>query len=114
MDVGDAATRQALRAMAVDRFGDGSEPDKQNKPAGGEPQGAAATAFYSQLLERLEQGQPLAADDLARLAAQRAAAILSVLGESGVDATRVAATAVEKVDSPPGKPVPVKLGLANR
>ena len=112
-DVSDDATRRALSSIAAERFGDGAT-DRQKKAGGSEPQGAEATAFYNKLLERLEQSQPLAADDLARLGAQRSAAVLSALGESGVDAARVASTAAEKVNSEPGKPVLLKLGLTNR
>lgn len=78
----------------------------------GEPQVADASAFYNQLQERLNQSQPLAADALAKLGAQRAEAILAVLKEAGVDPARAAATAPEKVESDVGKPVPLKLGLA--
>lgn len=78
----------------------------------GEPQVADASAFYNQLQQRLNQNQPLAADVLAKLGAQRAAAILAALKEAGVDPARVAAAAPEKVESAVGKPVPLKLGLA--
>ena len=110
VDLGDGAVQGALRAMYAERFGD-TDLDQQQKAAQGEPQAAALTSFYNQLQQRLEQNQPLAADALARLGTQRSAAILSALGESGVDAARVASTAAEKVDSAPGKPVPLKLGL---
>ena len=113
VDVGDDAVRRVLRGMAAERFGDGGS-EKDKKVAVAEPQGAEATAFYTKLLERLEQSQPLAANELAGLATQRSAAILSALGESGVDGSRVAVTAAEKVESEPGKPVPLKLGLSNR
>ena len=113
VDVGDDAVRRVLRGMAAERFGDGAT-DKDKKVAVAEPQGPEATALYTKLLERLEQSQPLAADELAGLAAQRSAAILSALRESGVDASRVVLTAAEKVNSEPGKPVPLKLGLTNR
>jgi len=77
----------------------------------GEPQVADASAFYNQLQERLNQNQPLAADALAKLGAQRAEAILAALKEAGVDPARAAAAAPEKVESDVGKPVPLKLGL---
>lgn len=77
----------------------------------GEPQVADASAFYKQLQERLNQSQPLAADALAKLGAQRAEAISAALKEAGVDPARVAAAAPEKVESDIGKPVPLKLGL---
>ncbi|NDP39834.1 MAG: DUF748 domain-containing protein [Rhodoferax sp.] len=78
----------------------------------GEPQVADASAFYNQLQQRLNQNQPLAADVLATLGAQRAAAILAALQEAGVAPARVAVAAPEKVESDVGKPVPLKLGLA--
>ncbi|HEY5582813.1 MAG TPA: DUF748 domain-containing protein, partial [Rhodoferax sp.] len=70
----------------------------------GEPQVADASAFYNQLQERLNQNQPLAADALAKLGAQRAEAILAALKEAGVDPARAAAAAPEKVESDVGKP----------
>ena len=80
----------------------------------GEPQVADASAFYNQLQERLNQNQPLAADALAKLGAQRAEAILAALKEAGVDPARTAAAAPEKVESDVGKPVPLKLGLVSK
>ena len=79
-----------------------------------EPQVADAGAFYGKLLERLNQNQPLAADELTRLGTQRADTILSALKEAGIDSTRAVATPPEKVESASGKPVHVKLGLAGR
>ena len=78
----------------------------------GEPQVADASLFYNKLRERLEENQPLAADALTRLGAQRASAVLAALKEAGVDPARALATAPEKVSSEAGKPVPLKLGLA--
>ena len=78
----------------------------------GEPQVADASAFYNKLQERLNQNQPLAADVLAKLGAQRAEAILAALKEAGVDPARVVTTAPEKFETDVGKPVPLKLGLA--
>lgn len=77
----------------------------------GEPQVADASSFYLKLQERLDQNQPLAADALTRLGAQRASVILSTLQENGVDPARALAAAPEKVDSDAGKPVPLKLDL---
>ncbi len=77
----------------------------------GEPQVADATAFYNKLRERLEQNQPLAADALTRLGAQRANAIVAALHEAGVEPARAVATAPEEVSSVSGKPVPLKLAL---
>ena len=78
----------------------------------GEPQVADATSFYHKLQERLDQNQPLAADGLTQLGAQRASVILAALKEAGVDPARALAAAPEKVSSDVGKPVPLKLGLA--
>ena len=64
------------------------------------------------LEERLEQNQPLVADALTQLGAQRASAILAALKEAGVDPARALAAAPEKVSSDVDKPVPLKLGLA--
>jgi hypothetical protein len=60
----------------------------------------------------LELNQPLAADALTRLGAQRASAILAALKEAGADPARALEAAPEKVSSEAGKPVPLKLGLA--
>ena len=78
----------------------------------GEPQVADASAFYRKLQERLDQSQPLAADALTQLGAQRASIIVAALKETGVDPARALAAAPEKVNSDAGKPVPVKLALA--
>jgi hypothetical protein len=78
----------------------------------GEPQVADASSFYHKLQERLDQNQPLAADALTRLGAQRASAILTALKEAGVDPARALAAAPGKVNSEVGKPVPLKLELA--
>ncbi|MBK5206748.1 MAG: DUF748 domain-containing protein, partial [Polaromonas sp.] len=78
----------------------------------GEPQVADASAFYQKLQEQLDQNQPLAADALTSLGAQRASAILAALQEAGVDPARATVAAPEKVSSDVGKPVPLKLGLA--
>ncbi|HSV35801.1 MAG TPA: hypothetical protein VLI46_09600, partial [Ramlibacter sp.] len=143
VDVGSRSVRSAVRDLYAARFGD-AELDKQKKaaeaaaaPAGaasqrdpapgslpvwqrvgkmiqGEPQVADARAFYAQLLDRLNQGQPLPADALTQLGTQRADAIIAALRDAGIDPTRAMATAPEKVSSEMGKPVPVKLGLAAR
>jgi len=78
----------------------------------GEPQVADASAFYGQLLERLNREQPLAEGALARLGAQRADVVLAALKEAGVDAARATAAAPEPVESAAGKAVSLKLGLA--
>ena len=78
----------------------------------GEPQVADASSFYHKLEERLDQNQPLAADALTQLGAQRASAILAALKEAGADPARALAAPPEKVSSDVGKPVPLKLALA--
>ncbi|MCU6500087.1 DUF748 domain-containing protein [Rugamonas sp. A1-17] len=78
----------------------------------GEPQVADATAFYAKLQERLEQKQPLPADALQQLGAQRSAAILAALKGEGVDAAAARTTGPEPVEAGTGKPVALKLGLS--
>ena len=78
----------------------------------GEPQVADTGAFYNGLREQLEARQPLPADALAKLGAQRSAAILAALQQDGTPATRVSAGAPEKTEAAPGKLVGLKLGLA--
>ncbi|MEO8120368.1 MAG: DUF748 domain-containing protein [Rhodoferax sp.] len=78
----------------------------------GEPQVADASAFYRKLQERLDQNQPLAADALTQLGAQRASAILAALTEAGLDPSRALTAAPEKISADVGKPVSLKLGLA--
>lgn len=136
IDLGERAVRSALRGLYAERFG-AAALEQQKKaaeqvvPTGaaaaqptlpiwqraakliqGEPQVADAGAFYRQLQARLIQNQPLAADSLTRLGAQRASAILTALGEAGVDPASMQAAAPEKIDAEAGKPVPLKLGLA--
>jgi hypothetical protein len=79
-----------------------------------EPQVADSGAFYHQLLERLNQQQPLAPDALTQLGAQRAQATVMALKEAGADPARLAQGAPEKVTAVKGKLVPVTLGLAAR
>ena len=130
VDLSDGAVRDAVKELYGERFGR-DELERQKKaaegaaPAGaplplwqrlgkriqGEPQVADASAFYRALLERLNAQQPLAADALTRLGAQRASAILAALQEAGVDAASAVVAAPEGVGSEPGKPVPLKLGL---
>ena len=80
----------------------------------GEPQVADSSAFYGKLLERLNQSEPVAADALTQLGAQRADVVLAALKEAGMDPARAVAAAPEKVVSDAGKPVPLKLGLASK
>jgi hypothetical protein len=78
----------------------------------GEPQVADASAFYGKLQDRLEQSQPLLDGALPELGANRAAAILAVLKDAGVDVATVKTSAPEKTGAAIGKPVALKLGLA--
>ena len=78
----------------------------------GEPQVADTGAFYTGLREQLEAKQPLPADALSKLGAQRSAAILAALQQDGTPAARVSAGAPEKTEAAPGKLVGLKLGLA--
>lgn len=78
----------------------------------GEPQVADTAAFYNGLREQLEAKQPLPADALSKLGAQRSAAILAALQQDGTPAARVSAGAPEKTQAAPGKLVGLKLGLA--
>lgn len=78
----------------------------------GEPQVADAAAFYGKLRERLEASEVLPADALAKLGAQRAAAIVAALAEAGVDAASARTGAPEPVGAEAGKQVALKLGLA--
>lgn len=78
----------------------------------GEPQVADTGAFYYGLREQLEAKQPLPADALNKLGAQRSAAILAALQQDGTPAARVSAGAPEKTEAAPGKLVGLKLGLA--
>ena len=78
----------------------------------GEPQVADTGAFYTGLRAQLEAKQPLPADALSKLGAQRSAAILAALQQDGTPAARVSAGAPEKTEAAPGKLVGLKLGLA--
>lgn len=78
----------------------------------GEPQVADTGAFYNGLREQLEARQPLPADALSKLGAQRSAAILAALQQDGTPTARVSAGAPEKTEAAPGKLVGLKLGLA--
>jgi hypothetical protein len=133
LNIEDRATRTAIKELYAARFGD-AELDKQKKaaeaaPAGatasapklavwqrvgkivqGEPQVADASGFYGQLLDRLYREQALAPDALTKLGARRAEAIVDAIRAGGVDASRVASAAPEKIETT-GKAVPVQLRL---
>ncbi|MDI3296307.1 DUF748 domain-containing protein [Janthinobacterium tructae] len=140
LNLGERKIRGALRELYGERFGK-AELDKQKKAAEsaapgaaaaasipapakipvlqrlgklieGEPQVADTSAFYNGLREQLEARQPLPADALNKLGAQRSAAILAALQQDGTPAARVSAGAPEKTEAAPGKLVGLKLGLA--
>lgn len=140
LNLGERKIRGALRDLYAERFGK-AELDKQKKTAEsaspaaaaagsapaaakipvfqrlgklieGEPQVADTGAFYNGLREQLEAKQPLPADALNKLGAQRSAAILAALQQDGTPAARVSAAAPEKTEAAPGKLVGLKLGLA--
>jgi len=141
LNLGERKIRGALRELYGERFGK-AELDKQKKAAEsaapaaaaastpapapakipvlqrlgklieGEPQVADTGAFYNGLREQLEAKQPLPADALSKLGAQRSAAILAALQQDGTPAARVSAGAPEKTEAAPGKLVGLKLGLA--
>ena len=141
LNLGERKVRGALRELYGERFGK-AELDKQKKAAEsavpataaaaastaapakipvlqrlgklieGEPQVADTGAFYNGLREQLEAKQPLPADALNKLGAQRSAAILAALQQDGTPAARVSAGAPEKTEAAPGKLVGLKLGLA--
>ena len=141
LNLGERKVRGALRELYGERFGK-AELDKQKKAAEsavpataaaaastaapakipvlqrlgklieGEPQVADTGAFYTGLREQLEAKQPLPADALNKLGAQRSAAILAALQQDGTPAARVSAGAPEKTEAAPGKLVGLKLGLA--
>ena len=141
LNLGERKVRGALRELYGERFGK-AELDKQKKAAEsavpataaaaastataakipvlqrlgklieGEPQVADTGAFYNGLREQLEAKQPLPADALNKLGAQRSAAILAALQQNGTPAARVSAGAPEKTEAAPGKLVGLKLGLA--
>ncbi|CDG83660.1 DUF748 domain-containing protein [Janthinobacterium agaricidamnosum] len=141
LSLGERKVRGALRELYAERFG-AAELDKQKTAAEaaatvpaadsaagqkklpvwqrlgkmiqGEPQVADAGAFYGKLRERLEQSQPLPADALNKLGAQRAGAILAALREAGVDPASTGAGKAEKIGAETGKQVQLKLGLASK
>ena len=98
-----ASTATAAKIPVLQRLG---------KLIEGEPQVADTGAFYTGLREQLEAKQPLPADALSKLGAQRSAAILAALQQDGTPTARVSAGAPEKTEAAPGKLVGLKLGLA--
>jgi uncharacterized protein involved in outer membrane biogenesis len=130
IDLGDRATRTALRELYSERYG-AAELDREKKAAEeavptearlpllqrmgkvmqGEPAVADPQPFYGRLRERLEQGEALAPDALSGLGTQRANAILGALKEDGVDPASMAAGAPGTISSAVGQPVPLKLEL---
>ena len=139
LNLDERKIRGALRDLYAQRFG-AAELDKQKKAAEaeaaapaaadgkaaaqtlapwqrlgkliqGEPQVADASAFYGKLRARLEESQPLPADALPNLGAQRASAVLEALTAAGVDPASAHAGAPEAIDAEAGRQVQIKLGL---
>lgn len=110
---GSGAAANAASARAGDEPGKISMFQRMGRLVAGEPQVADAGDFYRKLRLRLEEQQPLPADALTQLGQRRAQAIVAALAEDGIDASRAAAGAPEKVEAEPGKAVPLKLGLAS-
>jgi uncharacterized protein involved in outer membrane biogenesis len=132
-NLGDRTVREALRDLYAERFG-AAELEQQRKAAEqatqaqatdgkppllqrmgrlmqGEPQVADIGPFYAGLQQRLEQTEPLAADALPALGAQRASVILEALKAEGVDAQSAATSAPAGVDGAAGQQVALKLEL---
>lgn len=122
LDKQKAAAESATPAKTDEAKQDAKKDEKSQLPIWqrvgkmiqGEPQVADPGPFYAKLQERLNQNQALPADALGKLGAERADAILAALKEAGVDPSRAATAAPEKTEATPGKPVPLKLGLASR
>ena len=121
LDKQKKAAEAAAPAAAAAASADASTPaaaakipvwQRLGKLIEGEPQVADASAFYKGLREQLEARQPLPADALTKLGAQRSAAILAALQQDGTPTARVSAGAPEKTEAAPGKLVGLKLGLA--
>lgn len=110
LDHANPAVREALRSAYIERFG-AATFEKEIKPAA-PAQTPDASAVYHRLREQLELNQPLAADTLPQLGAQRTTAILAALTQAGVDPASVAVTPPEQVASNLDQPVALKLGLA--
>ncbi|SHN30601.1 Uncharacterized protein involved in outer membrane biogenesis [Duganella sacchari] len=135
LDIGQRKVRSALRDLYAERFG-APELDKQKKAAEsaagtgdeaakklpvlqrlgklvqGEPQVADASAFYDGLQARLEKNQALPKDALPQLGAMRAAAVIAVLKQSGVNPATASASAPVTTESRAGQPIAVKLALS--
>lgn len=131
----DAKTRTALRALFAERFGKAEldrlrteaeakaraaklpEPplaERVRDFASGAPQIADAREFYRTLLRRLREAQPLPADALAELGRQRALAIVAVLQSAGADPARLATVADTPSTDADARQVKVQLRLAVR
>jgi hypothetical protein len=131
-DLQDSSVRSALRGLLTERHGAGEwdkrKADAEAAAAGapvtvlqraqriarGEPQVADLAPLYRGIIDRLVQAQALPADALKQLAARRSTAIVEALKASGIEVARLAQPAVERTDSAPGKPVPLKLRLSSR
>lgn len=138
ISIEDQRTRDAMRALFVERFSDeeldrlkaeaearaaatgGEKPapgisvfDRLRKFARGEPQVADATEFYRTLGRRLLAAQPLPESALEELAQRRGASIADALKEAGMDDNRISRTRPQSSASVEAKQVLVKLSLAS-
>ena len=138
LDLADRSVREALRSLFAERFGEPALDQARKEaeaatPAGaaasgpaaaalpawqralkfvqGEPQVADARPFYRGLRQRLERAQPLPADALQQLGAQRAQAMAAALAEGGTDAARIAVGAPAPLTGAVTRLVPLKLEL---
>lgn len=109
LDHANPAVREALRSVYIERFG-AAGFEKETKPAA-PAQTPDASAVYQRLREQMELNQPLAADALTQLGADRTTAIIAALTQADIDPASVAVTAPEQVASSIDQPVALKLGL---
>ncbi len=110
--VSPAQPEQTDRASAGAAGKPSAVPEGTTKSNDGEAKAMDATVLYRSLQERLEQSQPLAADSLSSLGAQRASAIVAALKEFNIEAPRVATSEPEAVTGDVDKTVALKLVLS--
>jgi hypothetical protein len=111
-------TRRALEQLleqrdgpgAVDAFARDFAARKSAQPAGS--QEAGDRAFYEAMFDRIVAREPLPANALPLLGAQRARAIVGYLVSAGLDAGRVGAGDVRAVKAPDDSTITTELGLA--
>jgi hypothetical protein len=134
ISVEDRRTRNALRGLFAERFGDdeleqhkadaernaahdGKPPElsigeRVRRFASGEPRVADLGSFYRSLFRRLLESQPLPDAALDELAQKRAAAIAEGLRAGGADAARVELSSAEPTTNAGAREVTVRLSLA--